>query len=155
MARFSDEAWDYIQDSKEKKALGNQARNRRGHAGKRGGMKTASDYMTQKELRALDGEVKTYRMGSPMNWEEFNAMPEDLKKMYIKKLRKDFNVPDEVLAMAMGVDIQKFDKCLETIRLGRLNGLTCSYSNPDGYNWYDTDDHGRFCTWWIVTEEEK
>ena len=147
MARFSDEAWDYIQDCKEKKALGGQARHRRGRNGKGGGMKTAADYMTQKQLRALDGEVKTYRMGSPMSWEEFSAMPEDLKKMYIKKLRKDFNVPDEMLATAMGVDFQKFADCLKSIKL--------SPRFSEDREWYDTDDHGRFCTWWIVTEEEK
>lgn len=153
MARFSDEAWEYIQDCKEKKILGHSARKKKVQS-RRGGMKTASDYMTSKELRALSSEVKTYRMGSPMKWDEFSEMPDDLKKMYIKNLRKKFNVPDEELAAAMGVDIQKFDKCLETIRLGRLNGLTCSYSNPDGYNWYDTDDNGRFQTWWVVAEEE-
>ena len=155
MARYSDEAWDYIQDCKEKKNVGGNVRNKKVHSGKRGGMKTASDYMTQKQLRALDGEVKTYRLGSPMNWEEFNAMPDDLKKMYIKKLRDKFNVPDRELAVAMGVDIQEFDKCLETIRLGRLDGMTCSHSNPEGYNWYATDDHERFLAWWIITEEEK
>lgn len=147
MPRFSDEAWDYIQDCKEKKALGNQVRYRRGRNGKGGGVKTASDYMTQKELRALDGEVKTYRLGSPMSWEEFNAMPDDLKKMYIKKLRKNFNVPDEMLATAMGVDIQKFADGMKSIKL--------SPNKANGYEWYDTDEHGRFQTWWIISEEEK
>lgn len=147
MTRFSDEAWEYIQDCKEKKFTSHSASNKRGHTGKRGGMKTASDYMTKKQLRALDGEVKTYRMGSPMNWEEFSMMPDDLKKMYIKKLRKKFNVPDEVLAMAMGVELDKFTDCLNTIELS-------SRISKD-HEWYDTDDHGRFQTWWIVTEEEK
>ena len=147
MPRFSDEAWEYIQDCKDKKITGGSARNKRGKTGKRGGMKTASDYMTKKQLRALDGEVKTYRMGSPMNWGEFSEMPDDLKKMYIKNLRKKFNVPDEELAMAMGIDIQKFADCLKTIDL--------SSCNSNARAWYDTDDHGRFQTWWIITEEEK
>lgn len=146
MARFSDEAWDYIQDSKEKKNVAASARNRRGHTGSRGGMKTASDYMTQKQLRALDGEVKTYRMGSPMNWEEFCTMPDDLKKMYIKNLRKKFNVPDEVLAMAMGVELDVFTEDLKSIKLS---------PRVEDRDWYDTDDHGRFQTWWIISEEEK
>lgn len=149
MARFSDEAWDYIQDCKEKKALGNQARYRRGHNGKSGYMKTAADYMTKKQLRAMDSEVKTYRMGSPMKWEEFNAMPDDLKKMYIKKLRKDFNVPDEELAVAMGVDIWKFVACCKSIKLAP------NHIGTDDRAWYGTDDCGRFQTWWRITEEEK
>lgn len=145
MAWYSEEAWDYIQDCKEKKFTGGSARSKRGHAGKRGGMKTASDYMTKKELRALDGEVKTYRLGSPMSWEEFNAMPDDLKKMYIKNLRKKFNVPDEVLAVSMGGELTEFAKCLKTVGLS-------SFGSDD---WGNTDDCGRFGTWFIATKEEK
>lgn len=147
MAWMSDEAYDYYEDCKEKKKTANSARNRRGHRGKSGRMKTASDYMTEKELRALDGEVKTYRMGSPMNWSEFSAMPDDLKKMYIKNLRKKFNVPDEELAISMGVKLADFTKCLKSIKLS-----PCSSS---GYDWYNTDNCGRFQTWWIISERSE
>ena len=147
MPRFSDEAWEYIQDTKEKKNVGNNARYKRGHNGKRGGMKTASDYMTKKQLRAMDGEVQTYRLGSPMSWEEFSVMPDDLKKMYIKKLRDKFNVPDQALAVNMGIDIQTFAECLETIKL--------SPHMAKDRSWFGTDDNGRFQTWWVVTKEEK
>ena len=147
MARFSDEAWEYIQDCKEKKTIGGNARNKKVHSGKRGGMKTAADYMTKKQLRAMDGEVKTYRLGSPMSWEEFSTMPEDLKRMYIKKLRKDFNVPDEMLATVMGVDFQKFADYLKSIKL--------SPRFSEDRSWYDTDDYGRFQTWWFISERSE
>ncbi len=147
MARFSDEAWEYIQDTKEKKNIGSNARNRRGHTGKSGGMKTASDYMTKKQLRAMDGEVQTYRLGSPMSWEEFSRMPDDLKKMYIKKLRDKFNVPDQALAVNMGVDIQKFAECLKSIKL--------SPSMAKDRSWFGTDDNGRFQTWWVISERSE
>lgn len=147
MARFSDEAWDYIQDCREKKIVSNSAGNRRGHTGKCGSMKTASDYMTKKQLRAMNSEVKTYRMGSPMCWEEFTEMPDDLKKMYIKNLRKKFNVPDDELAVAMGVELGVFTEGLKSIGL--------SPRNSEGYDWYDTDDHGRFQTWWIISERSE
>lgn len=146
MPWMDDDTYEYHQDLKEKKTTGNSARNRRGHTGKRGGMKTAADYMTKKQLRALDSEVKTYRMGSPMSWTEFQTLPDDLKKMYVKNLRKKFNVPDSVLAMAMGVELEDFAKCLKDIRL--------SPNDPDDREWYATDDHGRFQTWWIVEEEK-
>lgn len=146
MAWMDDDTYEYYQDLKDKKTTGNSARNRRGHTGKRGGMKTAADYMTQKQLRALDGEVKTYRMGSPMDWAEFIGMPDDLKKMYIKNLRKKFNVPDGVLASAMGVDIQVFTEALKSIRLGP--------NSSNGEDWCNTDECGRFHTWWIVEEEK-
>lgn len=147
MPRFSDEAWDFIEDCKEKKIIGSNYRNKRGNAGKSGGMKTASDYMTQKQLRAMNGEVQTYRLGSPMSWEEFSAMPDDLKKMYIKKLRDKFNVPDQALAVNMGVEIQKFAECLKSIKL--------SPRMAKDRSWFGTDDNGRFQIWWIVSEEEK
>ena len=147
MARFSDEAYDYYEDCKEKKFTARSARNRRGHTGSRGGMKTAADYMTKKELRALDGEVKTYRMGSPMGWIEFQTLPDDLKKMYIKNLRKKFNVPDEVLALAMGVELADFAKCLKSIKL--------SPRDSNNREWYDTDDNGRFHTWWVIVERSE
>lgn len=147
MPWMDDDTYEYYQDLKEKKTTGNSARNRRGHTGKRGGMKTAADYMTKKQLRALDSEVKTYRMGAPMNWTEFQTLPDDLKKMYIKNLRKKFNVPDEELAMAMGVELEDFAKCLKTIKL--------SSRDSNNREWYDTDDNGRFHTWWVIVEEEK
>lgn len=146
MPRYSDEAWEYFQDTNEKKHVANSASHRRGRNGRRGGMKTAADFMTQKQLRALDGEVKTYRLGSPMNWEEFNAMPNDLKVMYIKKLRKQFNVPDEELAVAMGVELWKFVSCLKSIKLAP------NHWGTDDRSWYGTDDHGRFQTWWVISE---
>lgn len=147
MAWMSDEAYDYYEDCKEKKFTARSARNRRGHTGARGGMKTASDYMSKKELRAMNSEVVTYRMGAPMNWTEFSTMPDDLKKMYIKNLRKKFNVPDEELAISMGVDIHKFNGCLKSIKLS-----PCSSS---GYDWYNTDNCGRFQTWWIISERSE
>ena len=147
MARFSDEAYDYYEDCRDKKITTNSARSRRGHTGKRGGMKTAADYMTKKELRALNSEVVTYRMGSPMNWSEFSTMPDDLKKMYIKNLRKKFNVPDDILATSMGVELADFAKCLKTIKLSQ-----CS---SDAVDWCNTDDCGRFQTWWIISERSE
>lgn len=147
MPRFSDEAYDYFEDCKEKKFTARSARNRRGHTGSRGGMKTAADYMSKKELRALDSEVVTYRMGAPMNWFEFGTMPDDLKKMYIKNLRKKFNVPDEALATAMGVELTDFAKCLKSIKLS-----PCS---SNAIEWCNTDDCGRFQTWWIISERSE
>ena len=144
MARISDEAWEYIQDCKEKKNIGNNARNKRVQSRKGGGMKTAADYMTKKELRTMNGEVQTYRLGSPMGWEEFSRMPDDLKKMYIKKLRDKFNVPDQALAANMGVDIQKFAECLKSIKL--------SPNMAEDRIWFGTDDNGRFQTWWVISE---
>jgi hypothetical protein len=146
MAYFSEEVQDYMEEKREQKKLANGARHRRGRNGKGGAVKFTSDYLTNKQLRAMDGECVTYRLGAPMGWAEFSRMPDDLKVMYIKKLRKNYNVPDDYLAMAMGVDIPEFNKCLAKIRLSPRVG------NPD---WYGTDDHGRFRTWWVISERSE
>ena len=122
--------YEFLQDCHEKAITARSARNRKRYPGKKGPVKLPSDYMSEKEKEALNGECKTYKLGAPMSWDEFNKMPDDLKVMYIKNLRKKFNVPD----------------CLKTVILKpRHWGI-------DGCNWYDTDDHGCFNAWWIKEE---
>lgn len=146
MARMSDEMQDWFDEIRDKKITARSAKNRRGGGGRRGPAKLPSDYLTEKQLRAMNGEVETYRLGAPMNWAEFKAMPDDLKVVYIKKLRKLYSVPDEELANAMGVDISEFNRCLGKLRLGTRVGT------PE---WYGTDECGRFHTWWIISERSE
>ena len=144
MAWMSDEAYEYYEDTKEKRVTARSARNKKGHTGKMGAMRTAADYMTQKQLRALNGECKTYRLGVPMTWEEFSGMPDDLKVMYIKKVRKEYFVPDDILASSMGVEPEVFRKTIISLNL----------SPRKDADWNNTDDCGRFMTWWVVAKEE-
>lgn len=146
MAWMSDEKYEYIEDVKDKAFTARSARNKKGHTGKGGAVRTASDFMTKKQLNALNGECKTYKLGAPMTWEKFSEMPDDLKKMYIKNLRKKFNVPDEELAGMLGVDILKFKDCLDTI------GLKTSKTKSS--EWYKTYDCSLFIFWMAKHEEE-
>ena len=145
MAWMSDEKYEFIEDVKEKRFTARSARNKKGHTGKGGAMKTASDFMSKKERESLNGECKTYSLGAPMSWSKFSEMPDDLKAMYIKSLRKKFNVPDDEIAIGMGVDISVFTECLKRIKVK-------SFAAPD---WYATDDHGRFITWWVISERSE
>lgn len=144
MAWLSDEAYDFYDDLKEKRFTARSARNKRGNNGRNGAVKTASDYMTQKQLRALNGECVTYRLGAPMTWEEFVAMPEDLKAMYIKKLRKEYCVPDDILSSSMGIELDTFEKTIKSLKL----------SPKKNDDWNNTDYCVRFLSWWVVTKEE-
>lgn len=100
---MKDEQFVYYQDVKEKKTTSRSARNKRTHTGKGGRVKLPSDNLTQKELKAMSGEVKSYRLNEPMTWVEFKAMPDDLKVTYIKRLRENFNVSDKTIGKMFGV----------------------------------------------------
>ena len=146
MSRTNDWQQEWVDEIRERSHTARSAKNRRRGAGKKSPAKFSTDYLTEKQLRAMDGECKTYRLGSPMTWEEFKEMPNDLKTMYIKKLRKTYSVPDEELAAAMDVDISAFNECLRKLNLSpRLVDL----------DWYGTDECGRFVTWWVIAKEEK
>lgn len=118
---MEDEKYVYLQDIKEKKATGRSAHN----AGKahRGAVRFPSDFMTRKEKNAMNGEVKSYKLNSPMTWVEFKAMPDDLKQNYITLLRKHYNVPDSVIAREL-FSLHKVTFSNEMKRLGLSKGRT-------------------------------
>lgn len=104
MAWMSDEAWEFTQDSIEKKSTARSARHARTHCGKSGAVKFPSDYLGKKELRKMNGEcVKYASLKKPMTWAEFKQLPDDLKVTYIKRLREQFNVPDAEIAKMFDV----------------------------------------------------
>lgn len=100
---MTDEKFAFISDVREKAQTGRSSHNRKPHAGKGGRVRLQSDNLTRKELLKLNGETKTYRMNDPMKWAEFKAMPDDLKKDYIKAIRERWNTPDRKIAEMFGV----------------------------------------------------
>lgn len=112
---MKDEEFVYYQDVKEKKITSRSARNQRTHTGKGGRVKLPSDNLTQKELKAMSGEVKSYRLNEPMTWVEFKAMPDDLKVTYIKLLRQKFDVSDREIAKMFGISQTVISKWVRTL----------------------------------------
>ena len=143
MAWMSDEEWEYKQDCKDKKITARSARNKRTHNGKGGAVKLPSDYLSKKELNAMNGPVESYRMNDPMSWDEFKKLPDDLKGVYIKALREKYKVPDSMLAECMGVAGPTFCKFMRCYGLGQGRGAGAA-----GRHWYSTPDHDRFVAWW-------
>ena len=117
---MTDEKFAFTQDVREKKITARSARHARTHCGKGGAVKFPSDYMTKKELREMNGDVKSYRLNDPMKWDEFNALPDDLKITYIKALRRKFNVPDNHIGHMFGVSQRKIS--LHLLDLGCAAG---------------------------------
>lgn len=101
---MEDEKYVFFQDLREKKVTGYSARKQRSHCGKGGRVKFPSDYLTKKELKNMSGECKSYRMNSPMKWQEFKAMPKDLQIAYIKAIKEKYDPPVVAIAKMMDAD---------------------------------------------------
>lgn len=100
---MNDEKYVFIQDVREKKNVARSARNKRTHCGKGGRVKLPSDYLSKRELNAMSGKCKSYRLNEPMLWKEFKSMPDDIKITYIKLIREKFDASDSALAEMFGV----------------------------------------------------
>lgn len=114
----------FVQDSRDKKITARSARNMRTHNGKGGSIKFPSDYLSRKELKAMNGECITYRLNEPMGWDEFKEMPDDIKVTYITAIREKFGVPDKYIAEMFGVSAHTVQLYFQDLKcnLGRGNG---------------------------------
>ena len=150
MALLPDEQYVMISDSIEKKKIARSSHNRKTHCGKGGRVKFPSDYLSKKELKAMNGVVKSYNLNKPMTWKEFRSMPQDLQIMYIKKLRNEFGVPDIVLGKAMGICKSSFSKAMSDLNLslGRSAGAK-------GKQWLDSEKSLKFSKYWNKFENKE
>ena len=123
MAWYSDEQYEMIKDSREKKSIAASAFKQRSHCGKGGRVKFPSDSMSRKELNAMNGEVKSYRLNDPMSWEEFKSLPDDLKVDYIKALREKFCVPDKYVAEMFGISMGQLGLYLRDLKLEMVHDI--------------------------------
>lgn len=139
---MTDEKFMFIQDSKEKKSVAASAFRTRTHCGKGGPVKFPSDFMTRKELNAMNGECKTYTMRDPLTWEQFKALPDDLKVEYVKWVREEFNIPDIAFTEVFGIAQPTLYKWLRTLGLSRGKNSSSSHKM-----WNYSDDRDRFLAW--------
>ena len=109
---MTDEKYTFITDVAEKKRTARGAFNKRTHNGKGGKVRFPSDYLSNKETNEMNGEVREYRMNSPITYSEFKKYPDDLKKNYVKRLRDMFDVSDTDIAAMMGVKAKTLNAAL-------------------------------------------
>lgn len=119
---MTDEKYVFVSEVRDKKRTATGAFHKRTHAGKGGAVKFPSDFMTQKERNAMNGEVTTYRMNDPMTWAEFRKLPDDIKIMYIKSIREKFGVSDCQIFKMMGISQPQGQRKLQALGLGRGRG---------------------------------
>ena len=117
MARLPDEQWAMIEDCIDKKRTAASAFKQRTHCGKGGRVRFPSDFKSKKELKAMNGEVKSYRLNSAMSWDEFKSMPDDLKVAYINGIRERFSAPDKYVADMFGISQGQFGLYIKDLKL--------------------------------------
>ena len=130
--RWSVEEYEYRQEVRDKSITARSARKMRTHTGKGGAVKFPSDYLTAKERKAMNGEVKSFNIHKPMTWADFKAMPNDLKKAYIKMIRHRFDAPDGYIAEMLG--------CSQRILSVHLADLGCSGPKRGGRQKWNRED---------------
>jgi hypothetical protein len=132
---MNDAEYLYKHDVMRKSNIARSARNRRTHNGKSGGVKLPSDYMTEKEIQSMNGEVKSYPLNKPMKWYEFKSMPGDIQQTYIELLQRKFGVPRDAIANMLGVEYTNFGMYL------KRHGITITRGNGD----WDRDGFIAWC----------
>lgn len=134
---MNDEEYVFRSESRDKAITARSARKRRTHNGKSGRVKFPSDYLTKKELKAMSGECKSYKLNDPMKWDEFKSLPDDLKVDYIKLLRERFNVPDKKIAGMLGVHPVTMSGFVKTLGLqrGKTRGKDTKWDEAGWYAW--------------------
>ena len=143
---MKDEEYLFYQDLREKKTTGYSARKMRTHCGKGGRVKFPSDYLTKKEIKNMSGECKSYRLNEPMRYDEFKAMPDDLKIAYILAIREKYKAPNVAIAKMMGTT--KDAIYLVTKKLGIVN-------DTRGNKKWDKDGFMQWCYGVPADKEEE
>ena len=64
-----------------------------------------SDNLTPGQMKQLNSEVELYSLGRPMKWQQLEAMPADLRRMYLEKLQDEYKATQIMLAGMLGVSV--------------------------------------------------
>lgn len=132
---MTDEKFTFIEDVRDKKRTATGAHHKRTHCGKGGAIRFPSDFKSKKELRAMNGEVKSYKLNDPMSWEEFKALPDDLKITYITALRKKYNVSDTNIAKMLGTCQVNFSSMCRRLGIKSARKSREAWDEDGWYAW--------------------
>jgi len=85
-----------------------------------------SDALTQKDLQHKNGPCRVYHLGRPMTTAHFHAMPRDLQRSYLRRLKAHGGSPEAVAAMF----------CITAEELQQLTaGFGIRFDCPDPKRW--------------------
>lgn len=122
---MTDEKYVFVSDVKEKKRTAHGAFNKVRGTGRR--VNFPSDYLTEREKKSMNSEVKSFDLKQPMKWAEFCAMPEDLQREYIIRLRNLYSASLGKLSQMFGVHNTTVHHKLNALNIEKLPpGVRCS-----------------------------
>lgn len=110
-------------DCLQKKRTAQGSHNRVGHSHQ---VRLPSDGLSPKALVRYNGPCRTYRLGRPMDGAAFAAMPRDLQRLYLRKLRYHGATEEGVRQL---LDLSPQD----LLRLRQAAHVT--FDRPDGQAW--------------------
>lgn len=92
----------FTQDVVQRKDLARQSRHRK-NGSKSKKCSLPSDKITQKQWKDRCGELMVYKLGEPMSWERFKAMPLTHQTEYIAGLQEKYGATCRVLSDMFGI----------------------------------------------------
>lgn len=114
---MTDERYVFEQTERERKRLSRGAYNKK-NGSKSKMCRLPSDTMTRAEKKAMNGEVISYDLSKPMNWNQFKSMPKDIQGEYLRKLTDGIGAGRNDVAEMFGVGAQKLSDYLLTNHKG-------------------------------------
>lgn len=92
------------------------------------------DKLTPAQLKQKNGPVETHNLSGPMKWQELLAVPLDLRKKYLERLRDEYKATGIMLAGMLGACESTFRRrCKEWgIKFPKTGGYL---SEPDRLRW--------------------
>lgn len=92
------------------------------------------DKLTPAQLKQKNGPVETHNLRGPMKWDELLAVPYDLRKKYLERLRDEYKATQIMLAGMLGASISTLRRqCKEWgVTFPKTGGFL---SEPDRLRW--------------------
>lgn len=128
---MTDAEWIFKTDCADKKRIARSA-SKKNRTGK-GPIRFPSDNLTKKELRKMNGDIKTYKINDCISWKEFLIYPHDIQQEYLDSIAVKYHPNAHDLTEMFGANSVKtlyayFSRHKLNAHL-RQNMSSCSLSN--------------------------
>ena len=92
------------EELREKKRLASSGRRKCVHSG-RVRVRMMSDALSEQEWARMNGHIRIYQLGRPLTRRQYLALPEDLRRIYVKLLRDKHGATRQQVRQLVGEDL--------------------------------------------------